>query len=72
MIVFGEERKLDCLKMNPRGATNEAPTCAVNACPTGELLLTRGGGGDQRGRSGVSKEGTTKTIVNVCQGVGGW
>ena len=24
-----EERKLDCLKMNSRGATNESPTCAV-------------------------------------------
>ena len=24
-----EERKLDSLKMNPAGAANEAPTCAV-------------------------------------------
>jgi len=29
MIIFWEERKLDRLKMNPRGATNKVPTCAV-------------------------------------------
>ena len=29
MIISREERKLDRLKMNPRGATNKAPTCAV-------------------------------------------
>ena len=29
MIRSQKERKLDCLKMSSKGATNEAPTCAV-------------------------------------------
>ena len=29
MIMSQKERKLDRLKMNSKGATNEAPTCAV-------------------------------------------
>jgi len=29
MIMSRRERKLDCLKMNPRGVTKEAPICAV-------------------------------------------
>jgi len=29
MIMSRKERKLDCLKMHSKGATNEAPTCAV-------------------------------------------
>jgi len=29
MIMSRKDRKLDRLKMNPRGVTNEAPTCAV-------------------------------------------
>jgi len=29
MPVSRKERKLDCLKMNPRGATKEALICAV-------------------------------------------
>jgi len=29
MIISRRERKLDRLKMNPRGATKEVPICAV-------------------------------------------
>ena len=29
MIMSRRERKVDRLKMNPRGATKEAPICAV-------------------------------------------
>ena len=29
MIMSREERKLDRLKMNPTGAANKTPTCAV-------------------------------------------
>ena len=46
MIISWRERKVDRLKMNPRGATN---LYGANARPTDELTLARGGGGEQRG-----------------------
>jgi len=67
-----KDRKLDRLKMYSKGATNETRTCAVpNARPTDEFLLVRGGGGEQRVWSWVLKEGTTKAILQACQGVWG-
>jgi len=63
MIMSRRERKLDRLKMNPRGATKEAPICAVPMhAPQTNSLWQGGWGGEQRGRSGVLKEGTTKAI----------
>jgi len=47
MIMSREERKLDSLKMNSRGATIEAPTGAVR--PKDGHSLVRRGGGEQRG-----------------------
>jgi len=43
MIMSRKERKLDRLKMNPRGATNLR---SANARPTDELAFVRGGGGE--------------------------
>ena len=45
--------------------------CGPNERPTDELSLARGGGGEQRVRSVVLKEGTTKAILKACQGVCG-
>jgi len=56
MIVSRKAHKVDRWKMNSKGATNEAPTCA-NARPTGELSLVRGGGGEQRGELSLVRGG---------------
>jgi len=44
MIMSWRERKLDRLKMNPRGATKEAPICAVPVHATQTNSLWQGVG----------------------------
>jgi len=60
------------LKMNPRGATKEAPICAVPMhAPQTNSLWQGVGEVSSAGEVVVLKEGTTKTILKAGQGMFG-
>jgi len=76
MIMSRIQRKLDCLKMNPRGATKEAPICAVPMhAPQTNSLWQGVGEVSSAGEVWCWRRIQPRLFVKACEGVcggGGW
>jgi len=72
MIMLRKERKLDRLKMNPRGANKKVPICAVPMHAPQTSSLWRGVGEVSSAiEVGCGRRVQPRQFVSACQGVFG-